>query len=158
MSGSRRLAAMLTLALAWTSTPQIDSPLYRLQGSTLTIVNPDGSVVELKTVVVESATDRARGLMHVRHLPANMSMLFINEHDRITSMWMKNTIVSLDMWFIDARGRITQINRWTEPHSLESQASTSPVRAVVEVNAGLSTKLGVSLGSWVKHDAFDSRR
>ena len=69
-------------------------------------------------------------------------------------MWMKNTHVSLDMWFVDAQGRIEKVVTHTVPHSLSSIKSDTPVRAVIEVNAGLSTLLGVTPGAVLAHDVF----
>ncbi len=68
-------------------------------------------------------------------------------------MWMKNTYIPLDMWWVDANMTIRHIEHRTTPHSLESIGYAKPVRAVVEINAGLSRLLGVSVGSKVEFGA-----
>ena len=92
--------------------------------------------------------------MHIRHLPLDRGMVFSYSRTQILSMWMKNTYVPLDMWFVDADGRIAKVVTHTVPHSLSSIKSDTPVRAVVEVNAGLSTLLGVTAGAVVSHHVF----
>lgn len=84
---------------------------------------------------------RARGLMHVRQLPASTGMLFVYERENFASMWMKNTYISLDILFARADGRISSIARNTEPQSLRSIASIEPVRYVLELNAGTAERL-----------------
>lgn len=129
---------------------QLASPLYQLPTTSLTVHNVDGSVVHLQTVVVSTPQDMARGLMHVAHLPANLTMLFLHEPPRPASMWMKNTLISLDMWWIDTNLTIRHIANRTTPHSLDSIGFDEPVRAVVEINAGLSELLGVSPGARIE--------
>lgn len=86
---------------------------------------------------------RARGLMHVRSLPAMTGMLFVYESDGALSMWMKNTYISLDMIFARADGTIATIARNTEPLSLRSIKATEPVRYVLELNAGTTAGLAI---------------
>ena len=129
---------------------QVASPLYEIEPVPLKITTTDGSVVELQTVVVRSRAHQQQGLMNIRHLPINQSMLFLNQPPRRMSMWMKNTYVSLDLWFVLPNQTIGHIASRTEPLSLDSISYDQPVLAVIEVNAGLSRLLGVSPGAQVK--------
>lgn len=90
--------------------------------------------------------------MHVRHLPANVTMLFLYQRPQIASMWMKNTHIPLDMWWVDTNMTIRHIVHHTTPHSLESIGYDKPIRAVIEINAGLSQLLGISEGSRIEFD------
>ena len=103
-----------------------------------------------------SNSQRARGLMHVRHLPSNTGMLFIYEHADYLSMWMKNTYVSLDMIFTRPDGSISSIVRNTEPMSLRSIAATEPVSFVLELNAGITEKLFIDENSRLVLETVDS--
>ncbi|MCY3859605.1 MAG: DUF192 domain-containing protein [Gammaproteobacteria bacterium] len=132
---------------------QFASPLYRYSAVPLIVHTPSGSKIHLKTVIVSKQEDLRQGLMHIRHLPANVTMLFLYERPRIASMWMKNTYIPLDMWWVDSNMTIRHIEHRTTPHSLESIGYAKPVRAVVEINAGLSRLLGVSVGSKVEFGA-----
>jgi uncharacterized membrane protein (UPF0127 family) len=94
-----------------------------------------------------SNPQRARGLMHVRHLPPNTGMLFIYEQADYLSMWMKNTYIALDMIFARPDGSISSVVRNTEPMSLRSIAATEPVSFVLELNAGTTERLFIDENS-----------
>ena len=84
-----------------------------------------------------------RGLMHVRHMPADAGMLFVYDGAAYHSMWMKNTLIPLDMVFARADGTIANIATDTVPQSLESIASAEPVSFVLELNAGTAERLHI---------------
>lgn len=102
-------------------------------------------------------SQRAQGLMFRESLPPNAGMLFIYEQERPVAMWMKNTLVSLDMFFISPEGRIVRIAERTTPHSLETIDSRYPVKGVLELAAGTAARLGIAPGDRVLHPAFGSR-
>jgi uncharacterized protein len=98
---------------------------------------------------------RSRGLMYVTRLDPDHGMLFDFESPRPVQMWMKNTPLSLDMLFIDAQGIIARIEARTRPFSTDIIASGSAVRAVLELNGGLTEKLGIAAGDRVVHRLFE---
>ena len=83
-------------------------------------------------------------------------MLFLYEAEGLRTMWMKNTVIPLDMLFIDRRGEIVDIVERTVPFSLETISSDRPALAVLELNAGTASRLGIRPGDRVVHDAFES--
>jgi uncharacterized membrane protein (UPF0127 family) len=97
--------------------------------------------------IASSNAQRSRGLMHVRDLPEFTGMIFIYGQARILSMWMKNTYIPLDMLFIRGDGTVASIATHTTPLSLESVTSGEPVNMVLELNAGLTEKLGIGTES-----------
>lgn len=129
---------------------QLSSPLYRITQSDLLVHAEDGTQIHFETVVVRETNDMRQGLMHIKHLPANQTMLFLYEPPRPASMWMKNTHISLDMWWLDTNWRIVHIEENTTPLSLENLSHNRPVRAVLETNAGLTKTLGIRLGDQIK--------
>ncbi|MEX2496903.1 MAG: DUF192 domain-containing protein [Woeseia sp.] len=90
-----------------------------------------------------------RGLMHVKRLPEFSGMLFVYRADDIRSMWMKNTYIPLDMLFIHSDGEVESIAAMTEPLSLQSVSSSEPVRYVLELNGGITARLGIDTASIV---------
>jgi uncharacterized protein len=104
--------------------------------------------------VMRNAERRAKGLMFRQSMPADEGMLFDFERDQMVMMWMKNTYLTLDMVFILADGRIHRIEANTEPMSERTISSGQPVRAVLELNAGTSAKLGLKPGDRVLHPMF----
>ena len=88
-----------------------------------------------------------RGLMFVREMPLMTGMLFVYDRDAVYSMWMKNTLIPLDMLFVHSNGEVSSIIRNTEPHSLKSQGSTEAVRYVLELNAGVTKRFSIDSDS-----------
>ena len=90
-----------------------------------------------------------RGLMYVRYMPEFTGMLFVYRQQRVLSMWMKNTYIPLDMLFIRADGSIANIATHTEPLSLESVRAIESLNFVLELNAGVTERLGINTESRV---------
>jgi uncharacterized protein len=140
------LIALLALN-AFAAEPTTEQLLGAFPQSEFTINTPDARQHRFRIWLATSEANRARGLMFVRSLPADGGMLFVHEEPRIISMWMKNTFIPLDMIFIRADGRVTQVEANTKPHSLSTIASREDVVAVLEVNAGIAAKLGIRPGA-----------
>jgi len=100
---------------------------------------------------------QAQGLMYRKELPEGQGMLFDFKREQEATFWMKNTYVPLDMIFIRADGRIHRIATNTTPLSEALVSSGGPVRAVLEVVAGTTKKLGIAPGDRVAHPIFSGR-
>jgi uncharacterized membrane protein (UPF0127 family) len=101
--------------------------------------------------------ERAKGLMFRRYLPPDRGMLFDFKQTQPVMMWMKDTFIPLDMVFIRKDGTVSSVAENTEPHSTRTIASTEPVYAVLEVNAGTAARLGIKTGDRVQHPLFPAR-
>lgn len=99
--------------------------------------------------VASSRPQQMRGLMHVRELPEMTGMIFVYRRADIHSMWMKNTYIPLDMLFVRGDGTVSSVAADTVPLSLDSVASIEPVNYVLELNAGVTAKLGIGTNSKV---------
>ena len=104
--------------------------------------------------VATTTAQRQRGLMFRQHMASNQGMIFDFKEEKLISMWMKNTLISLDMLFVDKTGRILQIERATTPMSLNSIPGNEPVLSVIELNAGITKELEIFEGDQVLHDIF----
>ena len=104
--------------------------------------------------VMRNDEDRARGLMHRRHMPADRGMLFDFKQESPITMWMKNTYISLDMVFIRRDGTIHRIEERTETLSERAIEAGAPVLSVLEINAGAAARLGIKPGDKVVHSLF----
>jgi len=113
----------------------------------LEIVNNDGESLEFDVYLAQKSEQQRRGLMFVRNMPERTGMLFIYDGDEIRSMWMKNTYIPLDIVFARSDGTVSSINHDTVPLTLNSQASTEPVRYVLELNGGTTRRLGIGRNS-----------
>lgn len=104
--------------------------------------------------LAETPAQHARGLMFRADLAPDAGMLFDYGAPRRVSMWMKNTLVPLDMLFIAADGEIVRIARWTTPLSLEPVPSPGPVAGVLELRGGTADRLGLRAGDRAVHPIF----
>jgi uncharacterized membrane protein (UPF0127 family) len=87
-------------------------------------------------------------------VPADGGMLFDWGTVRESQMWMRNTIASLDMVFINADGTIRAIAENTVPESLAVIDSRGPVRATLELAAGTAARLNIRVGDKVQQRIF----
>jgi uncharacterized protein len=95
-----------------------------------------------------------QGLMFRRRMAADAGMLFVYRREEPTSMWMKNTFIPLDMLFIARDGKIRHIAERTVPMSEAVIGSDGAVSAVLELNAGTASRLGLKPGDKVLSSAL----
>ena len=103
---------------------------------------------------IEIATthkQRSLGLMHRKTLDQNKGMIFIYPKEQIVKMWMKNTYIPLDMIFIKDNGIIESIIKMTKPRDLTPIGPNLPIKAVLELNGGITTYLNIKKGDIVIH-------
>lgn len=114
-----------------------------------------GDMVHTFTVeVADDSEEIAYGLMNRESMDADKGMLFEFEQPREPAMYMKNTLISLDMLFIATDGTIEMIARDTKPGSLRTISPGVPVKSVLELNAGKAAELNIQPGDMVKHPIF----
>jgi uncharacterized membrane protein (UPF0127 family) len=138
------------LALLAGGSSMADEGLESAFTSTSIVIQTSGSACyDFAVYLALTPEQQRRGLMHVRRLPRFTGMLFVYRNDDIHSMWMKNTLIPLDILFIRSDGSVASIAQMTEPLSLRSIASTEPVRYVLELNGGVAAELGIDTDSVV---------
>lgn len=109
---------------------------------------------------VELALDegsQAQGLMFRRSMPDDHGMLFVYDREQSISMWMKNTVLPLDMLFVKRDGTIANIAKRTEPFSERVISSFGPVYGVLELNGGTADRLSIKVGDRVLHSLLSSK-
>lgn len=127
----------------------------QLETSDLSIVTDQST----HSFVVELADDPEEiqtGLMHRESMAKTAGMLFDFGQPREANMWMKNTLISLDMLFIDAEGDVVAVAHNTVPGSLRNVGADVPIKGVLEINGGLAAELGIEPGDTVKHEIFNN--
>ncbi|MBK0329411.1 DUF192 domain-containing protein [Rhodobacteraceae bacterium F11138] len=104
--------------------------------------------------VADSPGERSRGLMFRKSLPRGTGMLFVYEQPQRASFWMKNTLIPLDMLFVDRSGTVTRVHHNAVPGDLTAIEGGADVFAVLEINGGLAESYGIIAGSQMRHPAF----
>jgi uncharacterized membrane protein (UPF0127 family) len=120
----------------------------------LDIVSSSGKVIHLKVEVVDNEATRECGLMFRKSLAADGGMLFDFKKVQPVSFWMKNTLIPLDMLFIDQSGKIVNIYRQARPQSLDEIPSDGPVLGVLEIGGGRALDLDIEPGDKVRQRIF----
>ena len=92
---------------------------------------------------------RAQGLIFVPHLGADQAMIFVYEPAQYASMWMKNTLIPLDMLFVDSGGCVVKVHERARPGDLSTIKANVPVALVVELAGGTAATLGLAKGDRV---------
>ena len=100
--------------------------------------------------VARTEQERATGLMFRRSLPDDQGMIFLYPQNGPIAMWMKNTYIPLDMFFVRSDGVIHRIEQNTEPFSESTISSQGDVRAVIEMIGGSAQRLGIKPGDRIE--------
>ena len=101
--------------------------------------------------IADDGAERAQGLMFRDHLAADAGMLFDYGEEQLTSFWMQNTLIPLDMIFIGADGTVKNIHVNARPMDTTSIPSEFPVRFVLEIPGGRSVEIGLRDGDKMDH-------
>lgn len=112
----------------------------------------DSSKNFIKEVDVEIADNdekRHIGLMFRDKMEESQGMLFIFPTEEQQAFYMKNTMIPLDIIFINAKKKIVKIHKYTTPYSEKDLLSGKPVLYVVEVNAGFTDKYKIKEGDYI---------
>ncbi len=131
----------------------VPAPLDYGPREALSVVSADGEF-SFDVEIADTASERTRGLMFRDLIEPTHGMLFEFDGEQISSIWMKNTSIFLDVIFVRADGRILKIEHSAKPYSLRSMTSGAPVSAVLEIAGGRAMELGIKPGDVVKHPFF----
>ncbi len=115
----------------------------------------NGVQAQFSIELAMTASEQAQGLMFRESMPQFNGMLFINERPRRVSFWMKNTLISLDILFIDENGVVQNLKHSATPLDTTSIPGGDNIQYVLEINGGLANLLGLSEGAEVRYIGFD---
>lgn len=113
----------------------------------IVVETPSGQQAVFFASLAISPEQQAQGLMHVETMPENEGMLFVYQEPTLVKFWMKNTLIPLDMIFIGPNHDVIFIEKEAQPGSLLPRGPDDPVCTVLEINGGVSDKLGITVGS-----------
>ncbi|MBX5152318.1 DUF192 domain-containing protein [Rhizobium lentis] len=126
--------------------PALAEEEMRFEKEPLLIQTAAGKMLHFTVEVAATGDQRARGLMFRKSMADDAGMIFDFGQTRRVAMWMENTILPLDMLFADDTGTIRHIKENAKPYLREIIDSMSPVKYVVELNAGIVGKFGIKPG------------
>lgn len=111
----------------------------------------DWGAARFTVEIADTDETRNMGLMFRDSLPRSAGMLFIYDRPGPASFWMLNTLIELDMIFVDAQGAVTHVHHRAVPHDRTPIRGGDAVLMVLEINGGLAARLGIAPGSEMRH-------
>lgn len=157
----RTLLALAITLSAGTALAQMTDPTGpqpTLPQEKLVIVGRDGTAHTFQVEMALSPQQQETGLMFRKEVAPDAGMLFDWERAQNSEMWMKNTLVPLDMVFINPDGTIRSIAENTVPRSLATIDSRGPVRATLELAGGITAKDNIRVGDVVQQRIFGNAK
>ena len=106
----------------------------------------------IKVELADNFESRKKGLMFRESLDFGSGMLFVYQTPREVNFWMKNTHIPLDIAFADESGIIKRVVLNTVPYSTDLIPGGKNIQYVIEVNAGVSTKINLFEGSRIQYE------
>jgi uncharacterized membrane protein (UPF0127 family) len=131
------------------------SPYSALQN--LKIVRKDGSIQTFFIEIADNDSERNQGMMCRTTIKSDFGMLFVFGNAAERSFWMKNTLVPLDILYIDQSGKIISIQKNAKPLNLQPLRSKGASVAVLEIKGGLADKLKIKPGDTLSHVFFRNK-
>lgn len=114
----------------------------------------NGKVHRFNVRIANNDQTREKGLMGVQNLPEDQGMLFVFDDLTPAQFWMKDTLIPLDMVFIDGMGVVSSVHSKARPLDLSVISSKEPVKAVLEISGGVAEKLGIDRGDQIISPIF----
>lgn len=130
------------------------SPVWALCADDKVTIKGDWGQATFSVDVADDDAERAQGLMFVAEMPTLSGMLFVYDRPLPLSFWMKNTLIPLDLLFTGPNGEILRVHENAIPGDMTPIPSGADAQAVLEINGGLSRRLGITAGDVMQHPSF----
>lgn len=143
---------LLLLVLAWIdffSSETLQAEKFKDEGKVL--IHSKKGTIEYHVWIARTSVELQQGLMFRTELEKQRGMLFWFEKPKVVEMWMKNTKIPLDIFYIDENQTIVKIIEHAIPESTAFLSSDHVVKTVLEINAGLAKEYGITPGDKVSY-------
>ncbi|MDX1743178.1 MAG: DUF192 domain-containing protein [Ruegeria sp.] len=145
---ARLFAVLASILLLWTG-----EVLAACVDDRVSLRN-DKTQIRFNVELAISPQDRARGLMFRESLPQRSGMLFVFDPPQPAVFWMKNTLIPLDIIFLDRSGTVVHVHHNAIPGDETPIEGGDSVFAVLEINAGLAERYLITPGTQMQHKVF----
>ncbi len=115
----------------------------------------DWGTARFRIEVADDREERAQGLMHRESMATTAGMLFVYERPQAVAFWMRNTLIPLDMIFIDETGLVQHIHENAVPLDETPIPGGQNIQFVLEINGGMASRLGITEGSEIRHPSVE---
>lgn len=121
------------------------------------VIETEKGPVQFTIELATTSEERSQGLMNREQMADDHGMLFDFGVTRPVMMWMKNTILPLDMVFLSDDGEVLGVAADAVPFSEDIIASPGAVRYVLEINGGLASRKNIDAGDRASHPSIGAR-
>jgi uncharacterized membrane protein (UPF0127 family) len=135
------ITAMTVAAISSSCKQDVKGPMNRNLPTTTMRIGSEQFTLE----VADEDKEREVGLMNRRSMPGNHGMIFVFPREERLSFYMKNTLIPLDILYLDADGDVVSIHQM-QPLDLTSIPSRAPAKYAIELNLGTAARLGLKPG------------
>ena len=120
--------------------------------STVTEAVVEGHILYLELAI--TTKEHRKGLMDRIWLAEDAAMFFVFDEEKYQGFWMKDTLIPLDLIFLNSYGVVVDIQSMetqigVQDRNLRIYKSAVPASYALEVNAGLADAIGIVLGGEV---------
>ncbi len=122
------------------------------------MLRSDAGTARFRVEVADDKTERAQGLMNRETMSMSAGMLFVYPEPQPVGFWMKNTLIPLDMIFMDETGTVKKVHHEAQPLDESPIFGGDDILAVLEINGGLARKIGIREGWTMRHAAIDQSK
>lgn len=122
------------------------------------LIQTETGTARFQVEVADTLRERGQGLMNVESMPMSAGMLFVYRFEQPVSFWMRNTLIPLDMIFLDRTGTIVTVHENAVPLDETPIFGGDSIQYVLEINGGLSSQLGIVPGDVLQHPAINQKR
>ena len=148
---TRRIGLIGFCLLVWGQGASADCRASQLE------LRGDWGQARFSVEVADDPAEREQGLMHRESMSQSAGMVFVYETPRRVSFWMENTLIPLDMLFADETGTVTRIHENAVPLDRTGIDGGDQIQFVLEINGGLASRLGIEVGSQMRHPAIGAK-
>ncbi|WP_102110332.1 DUF192 domain-containing protein [Oceaniglobus roseus] len=146
----RRVTALAAALAAVVAAGQSQAAACR---DTVAELRGDWGQARFNVEIADDDGERAQGLMNRESMPKSAGMLFVYPREQSTSFWMRNTLIPLDMIFMDGTGTVTRVHSNAVPLDETPIPGGDDVMLVLEINGGLAKSLGIAPGTELRNPA-----
>jgi hypothetical protein len=145
---ARHLTLLALLSILWAGDVLAECRADRVE------LRNETTLVRFDVEVAVTPQERSRGLMFRESLPNRSGMLFVFSPPQPVAFWMKNTLIPLDIIFLDQTGAVVHVHEGAIPGDLTPIDGGDSVFAVLEINAGLAARYSIEPGMQMRHEVF----
>lgn len=111
----------------------------------------DWGTARFRVEIADDPQERATGLMNREQMSPAAGMLFVYETPQRVAFWMRNTLIPLDMVFMDETGVVQRVHDNAVPLDETPIPGGNDIQYVLEINGGMAEQIGIDVGSQMRH-------